>query len=249
MRNYIIFSDLDGTLLDHKTYTFDPALEALSVIKSRQIPLILSSSKTRVEIERIQSHLTLKDPFIFENGSGVFYNNQVVSFGINLTEIRNKITPLQKTFNFNCYSLLTIKQAIHYTGLTEEEAKLSQQRQFSEPIIWLDDEERKNDFLEKIHQLGLNATQGGRFLTISSHHDKAKALKWIKNSLENDYQTKFISIALGDGENDISMINACDIKILIKNNNEHLQRSDWVLSEMCGPSGWNQEIMKVLNNE
>lgn len=249
MRNYIIFSDLDGTLLDHKTYTFDPALEALSVIKSRQIPLILSSSKTRAEIERIQSHLTLKDPFIFENGSGVFYDNQVVSFGINLTEIHNKIIPLQKTFNFNCYSLLTIEQAIHYTGLTEEEAMLSQQRQFSEPIIWLDDEERKNDFLEKIHQLGLNATQGGRFLTISSHHDKAKALKWIKNSLENDYQTKFISIALGDGENDISMINACDIKILIKNNNEHLQRSDWVLSEMCGPSGWNQEIMKVLNNE
>ena len=249
MRNYIIFSDLDGTLLDHKTYTFDPALEALSIIKSRQIPLILSSSKTRAEIERIQSHLTLKDPFIFENGSGVFYNNQVVSFGINLTEIHDKITPLQKPFNFNCYSLLTIEQAIHYTGLTEEEAMLSQQRQFSEPIIWLDDEERKNDFLEKIHQLGLNATQGGRFLTISSHHDKAKALKWIKNSLENDYQTKFISIALGDGENDISMINACDIKILIKNNNEHLQRSDWVLSEMCGPSGWNQEIMKVLNNE
>ena len=247
MRNYIIFSDLDGTLLDHKTYTFDPALEALSIIKSRQIPLILSSSKTRAEIERIQSHLTLKDPFIFENGSGVFYNNQVVSFGINLTEIHDKIIPLQKTFNFNCYSLLTIEQAIHYTGLTEEEAKLSQQRQFSEPIIWLDDEERKNDFLEKIHQLGLNATQGGRFLTISSHHDKAKALKWIKNSLENDYQTKFISIGLGDGENDISMINACDIKILIKNNNEHLQRSDWVLSEMCGPSGWNQEIMKVLN--
>ena len=69
MRNYIIFSDLDGTLLDHKTYTFDPALEALSIIKSRQIPLILSSSKTRAEIERIQSHLTLKDPFIFENGS------------------------------------------------------------------------------------------------------------------------------------------------------------------------------------
>ena len=66
MRNYIIFSDLDGTLLDHKTYTFDPALEALSIIKSRQIPLILSSSKTRAEIERIQSHLALKDPFIFE---------------------------------------------------------------------------------------------------------------------------------------------------------------------------------------
>ena len=249
MRNYIIFSDLDGTLLDHKTYTFEPASEALSVLKLRKIPLILSSSKTKDEIEKIRSKLILKDPFIFENGSGVFYNNQVVSFGVNLTEIHDKIIPLQKTFNFNCYSLLPIEQAVQHTGLAEEEAKLSQQRQFSEPIIWLDDEERKIEFIQIIHQLGLHASQGGRFLTISSHHDKAKALKWIKNSLENDYQTKFISIALGDGENDISMINACDIKILIKNNNEHLQRSDWVLSEMSGPSGWNQEIMKVLNNE
>ena len=126
MRNYIIFSDLDGTLLDHKTYTFEPASEALSVLKSRKIPLILSSSKTKAEIERIQSKLALKDPFIFENGSGVFYNNQVVSFGVNLNEIHDKIIPLQKNFNFNCYSLLPIEQAVQHTELAEEEAKLSQ---------------------------------------------------------------------------------------------------------------------------
>ena len=247
MWDYIIFTDLDGTLLDHRTYTYEPALEALSVIKSHQIPLILTSSKTKAEIERIQSKLTLKDPFIFENGSGVFYNNQVVSFGMHLNQIHDKIIPLQKTFNFNCYSLLPLDQAIQHTGLPEKEAKLSQQRQFSEPIIWLDDEEKKIDFIQIIHQLGLFAAQGGRFLTISSHHDKAKALKWLKNTLEYDYQTEFTSIALGDGENDINMIDACEIKILIKNNNEHLQKPDWILSKMCGPSGWNEEIMKVLN--
>ena len=249
MRNYIIFSDLDGTLLDHKTYTFEPALEALSVIKSNQIPLILTSSKTKAEIERIQSKLTLKDPFIFENGSGVFYNNQIFSFGINLSEIHDKIIPLQKIFNFNCYSLLPLDEAVQHTGLPEEEAKLSQQRQFSEPIIWLDGEEKKIDFIQRIHQLGLHVSQGGRFLTISSHYDKAKALKWIKNILENDYQNQFISIALGDGENDISMIDESDIKILIRNNNGHLQKPGWILSKMCGPSGWNQEILKVLKNE
>ena len=249
MRNFIIFSDLDGTLLDHKTYTFEPASEAISVLKSRKIPLILSSSKTKTEIEKIQSKLILKDPFIFENGSGVFYNNRVVSFGVNLPEIHNKIIPLQKTFNFNCYSLLPIEQAVHFTGLAIAEAKLSQQRQFSEPIIWLDDDEKKTEFIQIIHELGLYASEGGRFLTISSHHDKAKALKWVKNTLEKDCQTEFISIALGDGENDINMIDACDIKILIQNNNKHLLKPGWVMSETCGPSGWNQEIMKVINNE
>lgn len=249
MGNFIIFSDLDGTLLDHKTYTFEPASEAISVLKSRKIPLILSSSKTKTEIEKIQSKLILKDPFIFENGSGVFYKNRVVSFGITLPEIHDIIIPLQKTFNFNCYSLLPIEQAVHFTGLAITEAKLSQQRQFSEPIIWLDDDEKKTEFIQIIHELGLHASQGGRFLTISSHHDKAKALKWVKNTLEKDCQTEFISIALGDGENDINMIDACDIKILIQNNNKHLLKPGWVMSEMCGPSGWNQEIMKVINNE
>ena len=120
MWDYIIFTDLDGTLLDHRTYTYEPALKALSVIKSHQIPLILTSSKTKAEIEKLQSSLTLKDPFIFENGSGVFYNNQVVSFGMHLNQIHDKIIPLQKTFNFNCYSLLPLDQAIQHTGLPEK---------------------------------------------------------------------------------------------------------------------------------
>ena len=249
MRNYIIFSDLDGTLLDHETYSYKPASESLTEIKSRKIPLILSSSKTQAEIKRIQLRLNLNDPFIFENGSGVFYKDEVINFGIKLNEIHDKIRPLYKYFNFNCYSLLPLEQAIQYTGLKKEEARLSQQRQFSEPIIWHDNENKKLDFLKKIHELGLHAAKGGRFLTLSSHHDKAKALKWIINILENDQQTKFTSIGLGDGENDINMIDACDIKILVKNNNEHLQKPDWILTEMYGPAGWNQEIMKVIKNE
>jgi len=28
-----------------------------------------------------------------------------------------------------------------------------------------------------------------------------------------------------------------------------LHKPGWIMSKMCGPSGWNQEIMKVLNNE
>jgi len=47
----LIFTDLDGTLLDDQTYDFSPARPALKIIHSRKIPLILVSSKTRAEIE------------------------------------------------------------------------------------------------------------------------------------------------------------------------------------------------------
>ncbi len=47
----VIFTDLDGTLLDRDTYSFEPALPALRLIRQKDIPLVLSSSKTRAEIE------------------------------------------------------------------------------------------------------------------------------------------------------------------------------------------------------
>ena len=42
-----IFSDLDGTLLDHDTYGYEPARPALALLGRKNIPLILCSSKTR----------------------------------------------------------------------------------------------------------------------------------------------------------------------------------------------------------
>ncbi|HLF86164.1 MAG TPA: HAD hydrolase family protein, partial [Nitrospiria bacterium] len=65
-------TDLDGTLLHPKTYSFDAARPALTLIKERRIPLILCSSKTRGEIELYRKWLGNQHPFISENGGGIF---------------------------------------------------------------------------------------------------------------------------------------------------------------------------------
>jgi hydroxymethylpyrimidine pyrophosphatase-like HAD family hydrolase len=38
--NTLIFTDLDGTLLDHQTYSYDKALLALQLVQKKEIPLI-----------------------------------------------------------------------------------------------------------------------------------------------------------------------------------------------------------------
>ena len=76
MKDYLIFSDLDGTLLDHNNYTFDQALPALNWIKKKNIPLILASSKTYEEMLHLQSELMIDHPFIFENGSGIHFQKK-----------------------------------------------------------------------------------------------------------------------------------------------------------------------------
>ena len=68
-----IFTDLDGTLLSHDTYSFKPALVALKLIRSRGIPLVLCSSKTRVEIEYWRRRLENHHPSITENGGAIFH--------------------------------------------------------------------------------------------------------------------------------------------------------------------------------
>lgn len=68
----LVFTDLDGTLLDHHTYSFEPALPALNALKEKNIPLIICTSKTRAEIEKWRLELRTDHPFISENGGAIF---------------------------------------------------------------------------------------------------------------------------------------------------------------------------------
>ena len=72
MSKIIIFTDLDGTLLDYASYSFAKAETALAYIKQRSIPLIICSSKTKKEILVYREKLGIKEPFISENGGGIF---------------------------------------------------------------------------------------------------------------------------------------------------------------------------------
>jgi mannosyl-3-phosphoglycerate phosphatase len=68
----IVFSDLDGTLLDHATYSWQAAVPALEALKERGIPLILASSKTSAEIAELRAETGFADcPAIVENGAGL----------------------------------------------------------------------------------------------------------------------------------------------------------------------------------
>ena len=68
----VVFTDLDGALLDYETYSFSAASEALELLRRHEIPVVLCSSKTHAEIEHIQLDLRLRHPFISENGGAIF---------------------------------------------------------------------------------------------------------------------------------------------------------------------------------
>ena len=118
----IIFTDLDGTLLDHTTYSFEAAIPMLALIKRHNIPLIIVTSKTKDEVLRIQKHLDLRAPFIVENGAGIFIpfkeDYEMVSMGFEYEYIRSCFVKYAKSVPIVGFFDITDEEVANYTNLS-----------------------------------------------------------------------------------------------------------------------------------
>jgi mannosyl-3-phosphoglycerate phosphatase len=239
--------------VDHRDYNFTAAESSLATIRERGYPLILASSKTRREMEFWQDVLGICDPFICENGAAVVtpqesgYALEVLAPALDrvLTVVHD--LRRRKGYKFRGMSDCTLDEVIKITGLDVEQAINASTREYSEPLIWQDTEERKIDFLAELARQQLQAQQGGRFLTVAGICDKSAALKLVKQRCGSKISTTLI--ACGDSPNDEKMLCAADIAVVIKSD-----RSDSIVvegparilrTEGRGPVGW-QEAMATL---
>ena len=72
MSSAVIYTDLDGTLLDHHTYAFDEALETIKALMDRGIPIVPCTSKTRAETVNLMQTMGIDGPMIIENGAAIW---------------------------------------------------------------------------------------------------------------------------------------------------------------------------------
>jgi mannosyl-3-phosphoglycerate phosphatase len=70
---HLIFTALEGALVDSHTGSFSEAEEALSELDRRKIAVILLTSRARAEIEPLRRKLGHNHPFITEAGGGIFF--------------------------------------------------------------------------------------------------------------------------------------------------------------------------------
>ena len=246
----LIFTDLDASLLDHETYSFEEALPALQLIKDKEIPLILSSSKTYEEMIHIRKKLNNKDPFIYENGSGIYFKNKKVSLGANYNEIQSLLSKLKQQFTFLSFTDIGPQGIQKETGLDINASIRASQREFTEPIIWKDSIQKLNKFKTLVCKENLIILQGGRFLTISSPQTKGDALLWIKKEYEDLSNKKIITLGLGDSENDINMLKKVDKAVIIRHPTQPppkiTMHSSIIITDEIGPKGWNKAIIDYI---
>ena len=71
MLKTLIFTDLDGSLLDRDTFKFDEIKDYLKKLLSKGIFIIPNTSKTEKEILEFNNELGSNLPYISENGAAI----------------------------------------------------------------------------------------------------------------------------------------------------------------------------------
>lgn len=146
----IIFSDLDGTLLDHDDYRWQAAGPALDRLKAAQIPLVLNSSKTMPEIRALREELGNNDPFIVENGAAVVIpphalgnaEEEVVNFGATRDRVLEVLGAQRKRgARFTSFADMSANELAAETGLDPAAAGRAKERLGTEPLLWQGSEE------------------------------------------------------------------------------------------------------------
>ncbi|MBI5055720.1 MAG: HAD-IIB family hydrolase [Nitrospirae bacterium] len=270
MKKSIIFTDLDGTLLDYSDYSFEAALPALQLIKEKNIPLIICSSKTRKEIEHYRRKLYNLHPFISENGGGIFIPKgyfkfqlsdlelmieednpyDLIRLGAKYSDLRKALNELRtEGFDIKGFGDMTVEEVSVVTGLSIEEAEMAKERDFDEPFIFTDGKEDVRKLLDRIKKKGFTYTQG-QFHHILSNSDKGKAVSILIDLYKREF-AEISAIAIGDSSNDIPMLEAVDYPVIVQKPggayDAQINLPGLIKADGIGPEGWNNIVIALIN--
>lgn len=231
MTHALIFTDLDGTLLDAETYSWQVSLPALQRLYTPDRRVIFCSAKTASEQRHIRHAVGHNDPYIVENGSAAIMtrvdknddavpDNMIQVFGLPAPQVRRRLEVVRQVTGLAlpAFSQMPTHQVVRLTGLDAAAAARAQQRDYSETVVLprAADDATIAQFQAACAAQDLKAPSGGRFYTVTgANADKGAAVRYIINT----YRQRLgdvRSIGIGDSPNDASMLAAVDSAYLVK---------------------------------
>jgi mannosyl-3-phosphoglycerate phosphatase len=266
----VVFTDLDGTLLD-AAYSFDAAEDALRVLRERDIPMVLVSSKTRAEIEILRASLQNGHPFIVENGGAVYIpaglfpfpvegstrrdRYQVVELGVPYSSLRRALQEIRHNLGHEIrgFGDLSVEEIAEQTGLPIEEARLARRREYDEPLVLTGSSEQVEDFRRHAVARGLRCVRGGRFFHLMGETDKGRACRLLIDLYRRQFTFgQPVTVGIGDSLNDLAMLTVMDRPILVQrpdgSYDPEVRLTDLSYAPGIGPVGWNRAILSLFTS-
>lgn len=260
----LIFTDLDDSLLDHGDYSVAGARPALARIKRLGLPLIFTTSKTRAEVTDLQEELELDQPFIVENGGGLFFpplladlplpgselrgRHRLLRFGVEYDVLRRFLQKHGARFRVRGFGDMTEAEVAERTGLSPRQAARAKRREFTEPFVCSGNPERFREFAVG---RGLAITRGGRFYHLMGFgQDKGRAVRAAIRAWRYAGRP-VMAIGLGDSENDEPLLANVEIPVQIPRPDgsfAELAISPLVRARAPGSRGWGEAVMDLLDD-
>ena len=269
MTDLLVVTDLDGSLLDHYTYSYKAAEPMLERLRVMGVPVVLCSSKTRAEMQVLRKRLKLDSSYIVENGAAVYLPKSACTeappkaldagedwcraFGERRDHWQELLCALPDELRaaYRKFSNMSVGQIADLTGLPYDDAKRASLREFGEPLQWRGSDDLREQLIETLETKGAKVLAGGRFLHVGGDWDKGSALDWVADHSAAISGVRPITIALGDSQNDVAMLEAADYAIVIRSpvhQPPKLLRNDGVIvTENTGPLGWSEGLTQILD--
>ena len=273
----VIFTDLDSTLLHGKSYSWQGASGALSLLRDMGASLVMVSSKTCAEMKQYYQELGFDDPFVTENGGAIFFGSSSTPVGFRTiqtralsdrNDLRFRYIPLGKPYiqlvqeldaisrvaqvRTRGFSCMTPQEVAELTGLSIEQTRSACHRDFDEPFL-IHGNSQDVQRLERVaRRCGLKIERGGRFWHLFGHEGKGQAVSILKEMFKEQFGEIFC-IGLGDSPNDMSFLNLMNLSFLMGQTfDERLEMPHGRELRRLrgrGPIVWNSCILKYFESE
>ncbi|GAB5486914.1 MAG: hypothetical protein Pars2KO_04840 [Parasphingorhabdus sp.] len=145
---------------------------------------------------------------------------------------------------------MSVEKVMAATGLAIEDARRAKEREATEPFLWTGSDAELSDLRKILIEENIHVQRGGRFYHLTGHATKEHAMaKIVTDYAERKPGCEIVSVALGDGPNDIAMIEAADFGVIMPNPGgvtiesakPHVRTAD-----APGPEGWAMTVQEIL---
>jgi mannosyl-3-phosphoglycerate phosphatase len=273
---HLIFTALEGALIDARTDSFAGAEEAVYELDRRKIAYILLTSRTREEIEPIRRKLGHSHPFVTENGGGIYFPDGYFSVRIpGVTRVGRYLSVAQgRPYAEVCEALddlaeesgvgvagfhhMSAREIAENTGVKPRIAELARAREFDEPFYFTSaDEKAIARFVEAARARGYTIRRGETFWHFSSKCDPARAVRTVAGLFREATRTKLRSVGIGASENDLVWLGAVNQAVLLPGLDEAESRGEGkgektghtqavATGDAPGPPGWSAAILNII---
>lgn len=271
---HLIFTALEGALIDPRTDSFAGAEEAVYELDRRKIAYILLTSRTREEIEPVRRKLGHNHPFVTENGGGIFFPDGYFSVRIpDVARVARYLSIAQgRPYAEVCEALddiaeetavgvagfhhMSVREIAENTGIKPRNAELARAREFDEPFYFTSaDDKAIARFVEAARTRGYDVRRGATFWHFSAKCEPARAVRTIAGLFRESTRTKLRLVGIGGSEEDRAWLSAVNQAVLLPGPGEVSDPSDRsrtttgtaaTMGEAPGPAGWNAAILNII---